>query len=305
MAATASAGSSGRSASIAVCRRSTSSTIGEQQLVARPEVVEEHAVAGADRLGDLAQRPPADAARGESVDERVEQLRRRRSSGGRGIPAPQLLAARLEALRLEVEVALGEAPHEHARPTTPSGPRWSMRWRTSVRSGALRDDLVRGERRAAGRPLAPRPRDAGLDLGDLPHELRQAGLLDLEALADLDAGAVERPRSRSTDAVHSGQRSTSAKTSHTTDAGASISTLLSVIMYQMVHSREGRLQPDHRRRSRYQCSSGRRISSSGLGSSSADGLTSVITPTTDAAVSEGLGDAGQRPTRAGRRDVAR
>ena len=40
---------------------------------------------------------------------------------------------------------------------------------------------------------------------------------------------------RSTDAVHSGQRSTSAKTSHTIGAGASISTLLSVIMYQMVH----------------------------------------------------------------------
>src|SRR5690349_21239052 len=41
--------------------------------------------------------------------------------------------------------------------------------------------------------------------------------------------------SRVTEAVHSGQRSTSLKTSHTTAAGASISTPLSVIMYQMVH----------------------------------------------------------------------
>src|SRR4249919_3375276 len=39
---------------------------------------------------------------------------------------------------------------------------------------------------------------------------------------------------RSTDAVHSGQRSTSANTSQTIGAGAPISTLLSVIMYQMV-----------------------------------------------------------------------
>src|SRR5262249_61878245 len=38
-----------------------------------------------------------------------------------------------------------------------------------------------------------------------------------------------------TDAVHSDQRSTSLNTSHTTPAGASISTPLSVIMYQMVH----------------------------------------------------------------------
>ncbi len=41
---------------------------------------------------------------------------------------------------------------------------------------------------------------------------------------------------RSIDAVHSDQRSTSVKTSHTTDAGASISMLPSVIMYQMVHN---------------------------------------------------------------------
>ena len=44
-----------------------------------------------------------------------------------------------------------------------------------------------------------------------------------------------RATTRSTDAVHSGQRSTSAKTSQTIAAGASISMLLSVIMYQMVH----------------------------------------------------------------------
>ena len=44
-----------------------------------------------------------------------------------------------------------------------------------------------------------------------------------------------RPTSEVTEAVHSGQCSTSLKTSHTSCAGASISTLSSVIMYQMVH----------------------------------------------------------------------
>ena len=47
------------------------------------------------------------------------------------------------------------------------------------------------------------------------------------------------PTSDVTDAVHSGQCSTSLKTSHTNCAGASISTLSSVIMYQMVHEVSG------------------------------------------------------------------
>src|SRR3954465_8486523 len=45
--------------------------------------------------------------------------------------------------------------------------------------------------------------------------------------------------SRVTDAVHSGQRSTSLNTSQTMLAGASISTPQSVIMYQMVHDSSG------------------------------------------------------------------
>src|SRR5262245_7062112 len=44
-----------------------------------------------------------------------------------------------------------------------------------------------------------------------------------------------RATSRVTEAVQSGQRSTSLNTSQTTSAGASISTPQSVIMYQMVH----------------------------------------------------------------------
>ena len=43
-----------------------------QQILARPEVVQQHSVAGADRGSDLAQRPVADAARGEFLDQRVE-----------------------------------------------------------------------------------------------------------------------------------------------------------------------------------------------------------------------------------------
>ena len=46
----------------------------DEQLVARPEVVQQHPVAGADRLGELAQRAPSDAAARERGDHRVEQL---------------------------------------------------------------------------------------------------------------------------------------------------------------------------------------------------------------------------------------
>ena len=51
--------------------------------------------------------------------------------------------------------------------------------------------------------------------------------------------APSRPRNRVTDAVQFGQCSTSVKTSHTRSAGASISTLLELIMYQMVHLCDG------------------------------------------------------------------
>src|SRR5262245_42406257 len=45
---------------------------------------------------------------------------RHRSSGGRRISAVLLLTARLEAQHLEVGIALGESPHEHANdPPTP------------------------------------------------------------------------------------------------------------------------------------------------------------------------------------------
>ena len=66
MAATASAGSSGRSASVGRLAALDLLDDGEQQLVAGPEVVEQHSVAGADRLGDLPQRAAADAAVGEA-----------------------------------------------------------------------------------------------------------------------------------------------------------------------------------------------------------------------------------------------
>ena len=45
-----------------------------KQVLARPEVVQQHSVAGADGGSDLAQRPIADAARGELLDQRIEQL---------------------------------------------------------------------------------------------------------------------------------------------------------------------------------------------------------------------------------------
>ena len=88
---------------------------GEQQLVARTEVVEQHAMAGADGLCDLPQRPTTDATVGDRVD------RARRAAPGAvarqadaAFARSSLLGARLEALALEVEVAPGQPAHEHA-----------------------------------------------------------------------------------------------------------------------------------------------------------------------------------------------
>ena len=122
----------------------------EQQLVPRPEVVEEHAVARADRR----RRPRAATARrcrraaNASISASSSSLRRR-SSGGRGIAPAQLLAARLEALRLQVEVALREAPHEHADGDA-DGPALVDALPDERPLGLLRDNLVR--RRASCRP---------------------------------------------------------------------------------------------------------------------------------------------------------
>ena len=46
----------------------------DEQILSRPEVVQQHSVAGADRGGHVAQRAVADAARGELLDECVQQL---------------------------------------------------------------------------------------------------------------------------------------------------------------------------------------------------------------------------------------
>ena len=46
----------------------------QEQIFSRTEVVQQHSVAGADGTGHLAQRTIADAAVGELVDQRVEEL---------------------------------------------------------------------------------------------------------------------------------------------------------------------------------------------------------------------------------------
>lgn len=47
---------------------------GNQKIVARSEVVQQHPMAGTDRGGNVAQRPITDAAGGELVDQRIEKL---------------------------------------------------------------------------------------------------------------------------------------------------------------------------------------------------------------------------------------
>src|SRR4051812_1708274 len=120
--------------------------------------------------------------------------RRRRSSGGRGIqglaPAPALLAAGLEPVALELEVAPGETTQgetdQHAERTALVD---ALAYERAI--GALGVDLVGGRRGGPERVLAPRPRPPRVHGGDLPDHNREPGLLDLEALSDGDTGTVE------------------------------------------------------------------------------------------------------------------
>src|SRR5947208_831066 len=81
---------------------------------------------------------------------------RRRSSGGGGIAPSQPLATRLEALPLEVEVAFREAQHEHADHHADRPPLLDA-LPDERALGSLRDNFMRRQRRAARRPLTPRP----------------------------------------------------------------------------------------------------------------------------------------------------
>ena len=157
---TASAGSSGRTASVAAWRRSTSSTIGEQQLLPDPKWCRSMrwlvptAVATS-----RSERPPMPAG-GERLDQRVEQLLAPSARQAGGASWRSLLAARLEALRLHLEVPPGEPPHEHAHRAPRPVPAGRCAGAPASGRRPPRDDLVGGEGRAAGRALPPRPRRA-------------------------------------------------------------------------------------------------------------------------------------------------
>ena len=114
MAATASAGSSGSSASVAAWRRSTSSTIASSSSSRDPKWWRSMRwlvpTASATSRSDRPPIPPLANASMSGVEQLLASPVVRRARH----PAAPLLAARLEALRLEVEVALREAPHEHA-----------------------------------------------------------------------------------------------------------------------------------------------------------------------------------------------
>src|SRR6202008_2390511 len=63
-------------------------------------------------------------------------------------------------------------------------------------AAGLGDDIVASAHQHAGRALHPRPGRAWVDLGDLPHELRHAGLLDREPFADGEGGSVQTDQGR-------------------------------------------------------------------------------------------------------------
>ena len=76
-------------------------------------MVQQHAVAGAGRLGDVAQRPSPIPPSATASISASSTSRRRTSSRGRGIPHPSL-AGGLEPAGLEVQVATRHAAREEA-----------------------------------------------------------------------------------------------------------------------------------------------------------------------------------------------
>ena len=152
----------------------------------------------------------------------------------RAIGSTELLRPGLESLGLEFEEALGLLDHQ---PPDESAERAALVELLAHQGATARlgDDIVPGGHQRAGRALHPGPGRARVDIGDRPNQLRHAGLLDREPSSDSEGGP-SRPTSDVTDAVQSGQCSTSLKTSQTSCAGASISMLSSLNMYQMVHA---------------------------------------------------------------------
>src|SRR5262249_3660191 len=111
---------------------------------------------------------------------------------------------------------------------------WSMRWRTRVRSP--------GSGISSWVATVDAPTDFCVHAHDRPVSTDVTVHTSLGNLGWMisnrrpgSSPSPSRAVSRVTEAVHSGHRSTSENTSHTTPGGASISMLLSVIMYQMVH----------------------------------------------------------------------
>src|SRR5215213_10210281 len=133
------------------------------------------------------ERPPIPPAAKASISSSRSSWRRR-SSGRRGT-APALLASSLQALALELQVTAREPPHEHADHRADGAALLDAL--AHQRVAVLDQDLVRRDGGGAGRMLAPLPGNARADVGDLPDELGQARLLDLEALPDGQAGTVE------------------------------------------------------------------------------------------------------------------
>src|ERR1700742_2630690 len=116
----------------------------------------------------------------------------------------------------------------------PTGPRWSSCCRTWVR---LSDSWMMSWRATVippGERCTQVHDEPGVSSVTSQTSFGIRGCLISNRLPTASPGPSSAT-SRVTDAVHSGQRSTSLNTSQTTPAGASISTPLSVIMYQMVH----------------------------------------------------------------------
>src|SRR5277367_5642666 len=191
MAAKLSAGSVGISGSKPIWRRSTRSTTATRRSSRDPKWCNSIRwlvpTAAAMSRRERSPTPPA----ANSSTSASSNCRRRSRSGVRAIGAAELLRPGLESVGLQFEEALGLLDHQ----PPDEGTEYATLVELLAHQGAavgLGDDPVPSAHPHAGRPLHPRPGRARVDFGDLPDELRHAGLLDGEPFADGQTGAIPR-----------------------------------------------------------------------------------------------------------------
>src|SRR5271168_196343 len=189
MAAKLSAGSVGISGSKPIWRRSTRSTTATRRSSRDPKWCNSIRwlvpTAAAMSRRERSPMPPA----ANSSTSASSNWRRRSRSGVRTIGTAELLRPGLESLGLEFEETLGLLDHHPPDKGAEHTALFELLAHQRAAVGLGDDIVARGDQHARG-ALHPCPGRAVVDLGDLPDQLRHAGLLDREPFADSQIGSV-------------------------------------------------------------------------------------------------------------------